>query len=115
MQIAERPKPVLAMLQGEVTVLRSLINPFDGFAWSQKYWQAPCCRVSSNASSVMAAAGEAMHARPSIARRMRFMTAFPASGVPRRRPARSVTGPPRRAAVDGNPPLGPDGGVPPRG
>src|SRR5437870_4624251 len=58
MQIAVRPNPTDAMLQGAPEALRSLIKPFEEFDSDQKKLNAACCSVSSNWPVVICARDE---------------------------------------------------------
>src|SRR6267378_3815045 len=77
-QIAVRPNPTDAILQGAPDALRSLIKPFAGLDSDQKKLNAVCCSVSSNWPVVICACdeGEAVtiNTRRTENRRVRIRT-----------------------------------------
>src|SRR5258705_12232724 len=73
MQIALRPKPMLAVLAGDPAVLRSLIRPLVALASYQKNRNAEYCTESSSAAVVCARAGAAQASIPSSTTMKRFM------------------------------------------
>src|SRR5690348_4706287 len=77
MQIALRPNPRLAMLQGEPGVSRSLIRPFEGFASYQKNRNAEYWIESSSAAVFWARAGEAQARSASRMTSVRLMGFLP--------------------------------------